>query len=46
MVKYHFSSLKLTGKHFSAEKLIGKYQISKSRGRFVVTLFRLLMCCS
>jgi len=45
VVKYHFTNLKLTDKHFSAEKLIGKYQISKSRGR-LVALFRLLMFCS
>jgi len=32
VVKYNFTNLKLTDKHFSAEKLIGRYQISKSRG--------------
>jgi len=32
VVKYNFSNMKLVDKHFLAEKLIGKYQISKSRG--------------
>jgi len=32
VIKYHFTNLKPKNKHFSAEKLIGKYQISKSRG--------------
>jgi len=32
VMKFHFSSSKLRGKHFSTEKLMGEYQILKSRG--------------
>jgi len=42
---YYYTSID-EDKHFSTQKLIGKYHISKSRGRLVVTLFRLLMFCS
>jgi len=46
VVKLTFTNLKLTDKHFSTKKLTGKYQISKSRGRLVVTLFLFMMFCS
>jgi len=46
VVKFHFTNLKPRDKHFSTKKLIGKYQIPKSRGRIVATRFRLLMFCS
>jgi len=32
VVKFSFTNLKLTDKHFSTEKLVGKYKISKSKG--------------
>ena len=43
---FHFTNCKLRDKHFSTKKLIGKYQVPKSRWRLVVVLFRLLMFCS
>jgi len=34
-VKFHFTNLKLRENHFYTEKLIGKYQISKSRRAYL-----------
>jgi len=45
LVKLHFTNSKLRDKNFSTKKLMGKYQISKSTGGLVVTLFRLLILC-
>jgi len=39
VVKYHFTNFKVTDNHFSAEKLIGKYKISKSRAPSTQFLF-------
>ena len=32
MVNFHFTNLKVTDKHFFSKTLMGKYQLSKSRG--------------